>query len=273
MPLFSDLKKLLFGVKALGKSASEKIGNKKSQTWEDARPEFTQSNTGEVNTPTPDTEKNATPINPIGNKVDDTIKETLEKVEEIKENSYRKGAELLHNAGEAAERIIQKAEETKEKITKQTDRFWEQADEATDKMVEKTDKFWQMAEEKGEALGDKLKSMANKGEQWLDDFSKKVEEELAEENEKRNREKENPHAKAYGSTLDGKDSFFEKARKFAEGKGESKDPGGMKIIIDDEAPKKPAKGKLPGFEDRDGDGNELIDDAIIDNDDPEKQPE
>lgn len=37
--------------------------------------------------------------------------------------------------------------------------------------------------------------------------------------------------------------------------------------IEDFKPKPKKEGNVPGFEDHDGDGNEIIDDAIIDDDD------
>lgn len=73
------------------------------------------------------------------------------------------------------------------------------------------------------------------------------------------------------SMLKDKGSFFEKAAAFAEGRyddvrnmgKEIIEKDDMKIIIDKDAKKKPSEGTAYGFEDADGDGNEIIDDADI----------
>ena len=62
------------------------------------------------------------------------------------------------------------------------------------------------------------------------------------------------------SELEGKDDFFKKAEAFAEGRPMD---GSTPIEINtDEVAKKETKQAF-GFEDLDGDGNEIIDDAII----------
>ncbi len=65
------------------------------------------------------------------------------------------------------------------------------------------------------------------------------------------------------STLDGTDSFFDRADRFA--KGDYTNEGGKKMVIQDnpDHQPKPKGGIISGFEDADGDGDSLIDDAII----------
>ena len=69
------------------------------------------------------------------------------------------------------------------------------------------------------------------------------------------------------STLEGKDDFFAKAERFAEGDYHNEGEGTVRILDskEKEAPqeKEPFKGDIHGFEDTDGDGDPLIDDAII----------
>ena len=74
--------------------------------------------------------------------------------------------------------------------------------------------------------------------------------------------------------LDTKDSFFEKAARFADGdyhnEGAPRPEGEISITDAPEgyvAKNKQGDTPLPGFEDSDGDGNELIDDATIVEDD------
>ena len=65
------------------------------------------------------------------------------------------------------------------------------------------------------------------------------------------------------------ESFFDKAARFADGdynKEEKGKEGDMEIKQNpDYKPEEKKKGNVPGFEDLDGDGNEIIDDAILDN--------
>ncbi len=83
------------------------------------------------------------------------------------------------------------------------------------------------------------------------------------------------------SLLEGKDDFWSKAEKYAEGdysgKGKDETPAASNDIFAnteerqkklEEAPEKkePFKGEIKGFTDNDGDGDPLIDDAIIDED-------
>lgn len=72
------------------------------------------------------------------------------------------------------------------------------------------------------------------------------------------------------SLLDGTDSFFDRAAKFAD--GDYHREGSVRIVDNDDPTKaeptkveltKKGKIELPGFEDRDGDGNALIDDAEL----------
>lgn len=70
------------------------------------------------------------------------------------------------------------------------------------------------------------------------------------------------------STLSGTDSFFERAERFAQ--GDYHNEGGKKMRIQDDPDyQKEDKtgGTLHGFTDEDGDGDPLIDDAILDDDD------
>ena len=70
------------------------------------------------------------------------------------------------------------------------------------------------------------------------------------------------------STLSGTDSFFDRAERFAQ--GDYQNEGGKKMRIQDDPDyQKEDKtgGTLHGFTDEDGDGDPLIDDAILDDDD------
>lgn len=66
-----------------------------------------------------------------------------------------------------------------------------------------------------------------------------------------------------GSILDGTDSFFDRADRFAKGDYHN-DPTRASVVPGKPQPDpKPAGGKIAGFLDTDGDGDSLIDDALI----------
>ena len=71
------------------------------------------------------------------------------------------------------------------------------------------------------------------------------------------------------STLSGTDSFFDRAARFAD--GDYTDEGGKEMTIgkNPDASEKPTGGLIHGFDDADGDGDSLIDDAIIEEDQDE----
>ena len=66
------------------------------------------------------------------------------------------------------------------------------------------------------------------------------------------------------STLEGKDDFFAKADRYA--RGDFQKEGAINIVDAEKTEpveKEPFKGDIHGFDDADGDGDPLIDDAII----------
>ena len=66
------------------------------------------------------------------------------------------------------------------------------------------------------------------------------------------------------SLLDGKDDFFSKANQYADGDYGAFDDGKPKIVKNEDVVEPLQKpGKAAGFEDLDGDGDEIIDDAIM----------
>ena len=77
------------------------------------------------------------------------------------------------------------------------------------------------------------------------------------------------------SALESKDDFFEKASRYADGDYHAFNPNAdqPQIVPSEDVTsedKKPFQGTIAGFEDHDGDGDPLIDDAIIEEDDDPK---
>ena len=76
-----------------------------------------------------------------------------------------------------------------------------------------------------------------------------------------------------GGLLDDKDDFFSKADRFARGDYHNKGGKDMQIEQDPDYQRKKNEGKAAGFEDHDGDGDEIIDDAVLDDDGDEPTKE
>jgi hypothetical protein len=65
------------------------------------------------------------------------------------------------------------------------------------------------------------------------------------------------------SMLDGTDSFFDRADRFAKGDYHNEGGKAMRIQDDPDFQKKKKSDLIAGFMDNDGDGDSLIDDAVI----------
>lgn len=173
----------------------------------------------------------------------------------------RSGKKVMDTAEDVGERIlgtskkedpewVKKAKDTSEKVGERVleegGKVWDKVEEAGKGMRERFDQLVEKATE--EAEKEKLEEELRK--------AKAMEEELARKAKSRESAKDD-------SLLDTHDSFFDKARRFAEGdyRGEGDD---MRIEKDDEYTSKKKEGTVKGFEDRDGDGDEIVDDAVLD---------
>jgi len=120
-----------------------------------------------------------------------------------------------------------------------------------------TDQLADRASEVKDQLSEKLDETMDKADAWAADQKANPKPDFAEDT-----------IDASGSLLEGKDDFFSKADKFAAGDYGAFSEG--KVTLDENSStikEKTDFDKLPpatGFEDLDGDGNEIIDDAIVD---------
>jgi ElaB/YqjD/DUF883 family membrane-anchored ribosome-binding protein len=266
MGVFNDLKKLLFGVKSVTKHTAEKVETKAAekktqlveeteQLLEDLSEEFNQKTTAgkaKIKAEAKDL-------------VDKTKKKTSEFIDDIKESEvYKKTSETLDKVGDAildtGEKFYDKTKEVLEGPGKE---MAEMAKEVSEEMGDKIKKT-------GKKVVDKAKEVAADLEEKFDKTYQKAQDEAAKEAAKPKSEFADTPLDAGGSTLKGTDDFFEKASKYADGDYGS-DP---KIIEkkDQPATTKDTKVPLEGFEDKDGDGDELIDDAeIVDEEPPPKE--
>jgi len=175
----------------------------------------------------------------IGEKVMSTGDTILDKAKGISENV---GEKVLDTGGDVLDKGKNLSEDIGEKVLSVKDDLMEKAMETKDKVSEK------------------LNETMDKADAWAEAEKLKPKKEFADDT-----------IDASGSLLEGKDDFFAKADKFASGEYDSFSEG--KITIDEtKAIEKPDFEELPpasGFKDLDGDGNEIIDDAIIEDGDSE----
>jgi len=177
----------------------------------------------------------------IGDTISENIGDTLSEnplVDKAKDISENVGEVVMEKGGIALEKGKALSEDVGEKVLSVKDDLMEKAGEVKEKMT------------------DKLNETMDKADAWAEAEKLKPKKEFADDT-----------IDASGSLLEGTDDFFSKADKYASGEYEAFSEG--KVTIDD-SPKaldKPDFKDLDpatGFEDRDGDGNEIIDDAILD---------
>lgn len=180
----------------------------------------------------------------------ETLKKVATTAENIGEKVLSTGEDLLNKGGEAVESIGSK-------ILGENHEHLEKAKDFTEKVG-------------GKVLETK-DNIVEKASDIMDDINTKIDETLEKAQAEEAAEAAAPPPEPFyekmkdsknESLLDGTDDFFSKAEKFADG-----DYAGVQegmITVDDtvhEVEKEVAK--AGGFTDHDGDGNELVDDAIV----------
>lgn len=173
----------------------------------------------------------------VGKKVLETGGKLADKFGETAENL---GEMLFEKGGEALEKTKDFVTDLGSKILK-----------AKDELVAKAEEEAAKSGESADSLIDKMKNLNQKLEDKISGNNTKFADKPLDTG---------------GSEFQKHESFWEKAEKFAKGdyhmKGDQAKPGEMKIGNNPDY-KAPEKGKVKGFEDNDGDGDELIDDAIV----------
>jgi len=197
------------------------------------------------------------------------------------------GGEILHKAGDLAVSAGEKILEGGMKIEQGIEAIGETVLSAGEKVAEKAGdlagKVGHEVIEKGGDILEKAKEFLQEtghkvGEEFGKLYDKAQDEAAAEEADKQAREEQaradaarypnassplgKDHLEALqDSSLAGKQGFFDKLDRFAKGDYGQTDP--QVVSPAPEAEQKPAGGTVSGFEDQDGDGDALIDDAEI----------
>jgi len=240
-----------------------------------------------IDSTAPIVEKTKNTVEEVGEFVIDKTAPIVDKGKDIAENV---GAVVLDKGGDAIEKAKGIAEDVGEQVLdkggKALDRVKEVYGDAGEKISKKAKDFYDAAQE--DAAKEAQEDMVNdanailKEESGIDsimDEAKSMGDKIAE---KADQLRDNPtigYDEHKGSLLDDKDDFFAKAERFAQ--GDYHNQGGQKtpppsdvpeiVTNPDPATLEPAKeitGTVPGFEDLDSDGNELVDDAIVLDDNP-----
>ena len=245
MGFLSEIKKLLFASKSVAKHQGEKgieygmekgaeIASKGKDVLGDVGGNILDKTTGLRDAVL---EKSGDTLGSLKDTAGDafgSLKDTASKTyDDLADN------ELVNKAGDFAENVGSKVIETGgdllDKAGDVKDDLVEKAKEVSDKMSEKLDETYEKA--KAFEAEEALKPKGEFAEDTID---------------------------AGGSLLEGTDDFFSKADKYAEGDYGAFSEGKTTISKPDnlELPEKPAV-IAAGFEDLDGDGDEIIDDAVI----------
>jgi ElaB/YqjD/DUF883 family membrane-anchored ribosome-binding protein len=181
--------------------------------------------------------------------------------------------EFSKAAGEAG----RKAADVSERVGK---RVIDASDKINERLFEEGEKLWDKAKEKGSSFMDRFEDLVDKAneeaeKESMDDLTEKAKA-MDEELERRVKERgqrsnaENLERDRKKGPLGGMDSFFDKAERYASGDyADEGTPAGKDVTIRKDPDYKPKEntGKVKGFDDLDGDGDEIIDDAILDDDD------
>lgn len=328
MGFFNEIKKVLFGAKAVTKSAADKAadyGKEKGADFLDSADDFLGSakeTAGDVGSSMK--EKGSDFLGKAKDAAGDFKESFSEKTsdfvdgaKDVANKTYDSLAEneMVNKAGDVAEdvggKILDAGKKFEEKagsvaenvggvILDKGGDLLEKGKDLSENIGEKIHDFAEDAMEKANDLGgsimDKTNDLVEKAnaEAAKDNLENQIDEasSLGERLEKHIKGKDILDQKdapiGYDNLkedlLEGKDDFWSKAEKYAEGdysgKGKDDAPSAANDIFAnteerqkqleeaaEETPeKKPFKGEIKGFTDNDGDGDPLIDDAIIDED-------
>lgn len=265
MGFLSDLKRLFWAKKAVAKSTAEKVGDEVKDVASDGF-DTVKGVTDDLGAKAGDAARRAKDY------ASDLVDDVWEKKDRATETMKDKGDQVADKTSETLGKAREKGAEIVDKAVDVSDKVWEKAEEVGEKVIDKggdlVDKAKEMAGKVGDKISEKMDEMLEKAE----DLDKTIEKERDAIDANRDGWADTSHnekLREKGSLLDNKDDFWSRAEKYAEG---DYSMGKPQIIKDAEPTKEQASGPVKGFEDLDGDGDEIIDDAIVVEDDTEDTP-
>ena len=261
MGILNDLKKLFFGAKSVSKGAAKRTvdySKKKTEHLLDVTDDFISD------------KKDL-----IDSKFDDLKEKTSKKGEDILDNIKTKTSEIIEDISEseAYKKTVETVEKVGDKVLDTGEKFIEKSKEFIDgpgKVV--AEKFKETSEDIGETIFAGGKTIIDKATEVTKNLGNKLDETIEKAEELANNKKENDSEFAE-TPFDVKNTetdsdFFEKADKFASGDYSDKSEP---RILDSKIENKKEDVDIDGFADRDNDGNPLIDDAEIIEDDTDSK--
>lgn len=294
MGFLSEIKKLLFAQQSVAKSGAEKATEyvrEKSADFSEAAKEkadnLMEKTSGLRESVLEKTEQIGQKIAGAAEQTIGTVLETaqdmadklaetepVKKAAEISEQVgsviLEKGSDALKKAEELSEnigsKILKEGEALKEKavgFTEQTGAvILEKGGEAMEKAKDLSEKIGEKVLEAKDQLVEKAKQTTDQLGKKMDDLMEKATEWEAQEAVRPKKEFADEDLNTKGSLLEGKDDFFSKAAQYADGHYDSFSEGKVEILGEKADSSRPVS-RVAGQEDHDGDGDELIDDAIV----------
>lgn len=271
MSSFDDLKKAFFGAKAVGRSAVEKASEKTKELLDDAADSLGElsENVSDIAESARDkaadwsfqaeewlrrqgeTGSAAAPGQAAAfadQVAPETGKKTPIDFEDSPEGAAGSGSTLSHTGNELLDKVAASGAKA-----------LESAQELGAKAMEASEKIGQKIFEKSLEIGEKWGA---KADEWIEKAEREAAEEAARKEQLARERADNAVRDSKSSLLDDKGGFFDKADRFARG-----DYHDVSIGKDPNYSRPSDKsGKVTGLDDHDGDGDSLIDDAVIDED-------
>lgn len=201
----------------------------------------------------PGTPREKTTAEKIGTKVLDTTLEAGKKVEEV---AAKAGEKILDVGSSVFETMKEVAGTVGEKVMEKGGEVWEKVKEMQGEVITRTDELYEKA---------KKEASSEKHQNSMDDLIQKAKE-MGDKIEEKAKDKDRTFMDvmddAKKNDLGKHDDFFEKAKRWAD--GDSAAFSNETKISKDPDFQSTKGNKTHGFDDGDNDGNDLIDDAIID---------
>lgn len=265
MGLINDLKQLLFGTKSVAKSA---MNSAETPVNPVAEPPATDEVAALF-----ESEPVASPVaEETETQLDFGLLDSEQGVEEAPSRPVAErepglieqlGERILNKGAEAGHSLLDKGEAATEKLGELSEKVGKQVLEKGGDLLEKVQKSANELLDKAQADAEKAQAASTKSPESILAKAKAMGDKIEALAQDKNRDFTDSLSENKGSKLDEMDDFFQKAQRFAE--GDYGKEGAVKLSkSQDTAPEK--QGRTHGFSDHDGDGDDLFDDAIIDED-------
>ncbi|WP_116127446.1 hypothetical protein [Lewinella sp. IMCC34183] len=295
MPLFNDLKKIFFGAKSVAKHQASRAGDVAREAGDELSTQgeelldLTRKAAREVADRAPGyIDRGRSALSDLGDAVfrepNPQPTEKKKAMDEVDDELNFGNLDLSKEAEAPKSGSINFEDDLVEDgppTPREPSAFRQAADSGLDAAARAGLKAKDAANRAGEELLDRAArtgaTLKGRADEFLDHATReanRIRDEEAIEKAKRAAEQAEARARAFddreterdtdASTLSGTDSFFDRADRFA--RGDYHNEGGKDMRIQDDPDYRPRKKSdlIAGFEDNDNDGDSLIDDAVLD---------